>query len=55
MREHVLDPEEFSNLIDVKVKSYYSYEKGISRPSLEKALEIAKKLNKKVEEIWYLD
>ncbi|MBB6715966.1 helix-turn-helix transcriptional regulator [Clostridium gasigenes] len=55
MRDYLMDPEDFAKLIDVNIKSYYSYEKGSSRPTLEKALEIAKKLNKNIEEIWYLD
>ena len=55
MRDHLMEPENFAKLIDVNIKSYYSYEKGSSRPNLEKALEIAKKLNKSIEEIWYLD
>lgn len=55
MREYALDPEEFAVLINVNIKSYYSYEKDFSRPTLEKALEIANKLNKKVDDIWYLD
>ncbi|MBU3103015.1 helix-turn-helix transcriptional regulator [Clostridium gasigenes] len=55
MRDYLMDPEDFAKLIDVNIKSYYSYEKGSSRPTLEKALEIAKKLNKNIEEIWCLD
>ncbi|MBU3131615.1 helix-turn-helix domain-containing protein [Clostridium gasigenes] len=55
MRDYLMDPEDFAKSIDVNIKSYYSYEKGSSRPTLEKALEIAKKLNKNIEEIWYLD
>ena len=55
MREYMMEPEEFAKLIDVNIKSYYSYEKDFSRPTLEKALEIAKKLNTKIENIWYLD
>lgn len=50
-----MEPEEFAKLIDVNIKSYYSYERNFSRPTLEKALEIAEKLNKDVHEIWYLE
>ncbi len=55
MREYMLEPEEFAKLIDVNIKSYYSYERDFSRPTLEKALEIASKLNKTIHEIWYLE
>ena len=55
MREYMMDPEEFAALINVNIKSYYSYERDFSKPTLEKALEIANKLNKKIEDIWYLD
>lgn len=55
MRDYAMEPEEFSKLIEVNIKSYYSYERDFSRPTLEKALEIASKLNKTIHEIWYLD
>jgi DNA-binding XRE family transcriptional regulator len=55
MREYAMDPEEFAKFIDVNIKSYYSYEGNYSRPTLEKSLIIAQKLNKKVEDIWYLE
>jgi DNA-binding XRE family transcriptional regulator len=50
-----MEPNEFAKLIGVNIKSYYSYEKDLSRPTLEVALEIAKKLNRTVNEIWYLE
>lgn len=55
MREYMMEPQEFSKLIEVNYKTYYSWEKGIAGPSLEKALEVAKKLNKSLEDIWYLE
>lgn len=55
MREYGMEPEEFAKIIDVNIKSYYSYERNFSRPTLEKALEIALKLNKTIHEIWYLE
>lgn len=54
MREYTMEPEEFAKLIDVNIKSYYSYERDFSRPTLEKALQISLKLNKTIHEIWYL-
>lgn len=55
MREYLMEPQEFANHVGVNYKTYYSWEKGVAGPSLDKALEIAKKLNKTVEDIWYLD
>lgn len=55
MREYAMEPEEFAKLINVNIRSYYSYERDFSRPTLEKALEIAIKLNKSIHEIWYLE
>ncbi len=55
MREYLMEPQEFAKLIDVNFKTYYSWERGVAGPSLETALNIAKKLNKKVEDVWYLD
>lgn len=55
MREYIMDTKEFSELINVKLKRYYEYEKGDSYPTLRKALEISIKLNKNVNDIWYLE
>lgn len=54
MREYMMEPQEFANLINVNYKTYYSWEREVAGPSLQTALEVAKKLNKKVEDIWYL-
>lgn len=53
MKEYMMQPQEFAELISVNYKTYYSWEKGQAGPSLEKALDVAKILNKKVEDIWY--
>jgi len=53
MREYMLGPQEFASLIEINYKTYYSWERGIAGPSLETALTVAKKLNKRVEDIWY--
>ncbi len=55
MREYMMEPQEFAKLIGVNYKTYYSWERGVAGPSLETALNIAKKLNKKVEDVWYTD
>lgn len=54
MKEYMMEPQEFSKYIEINYKTYYSWEKGTTGPSLEKALEVAKKLKKKVEDIWYI-
>ena len=54
MTEYMMKPQEFARYIDVNSKTYYSWEQGIVNPSLQTALNVAKKLNKKVEDIWYI-
>ncbi|WP_410053772.1 MULTISPECIES: helix-turn-helix transcriptional regulator [Clostridium] len=54
MKEYMMKPQEFARYIDVNSKTYYSWEQGIVNPSLQTALNVAKKLNKKVEDIWYI-
>lgn len=55
MKEHMMESKEFSKLLGVPPTVYSGWETGSSRPKLEKALEVAKILNKKVDDIWYLD
>lgn len=55
MKEYMMEPKEFAKKLGVTVRSYYQYEEGSSRPKLEIALEIAKRLNKKIDDIWYLE
>jgi len=54
MREYMMEPGEFAKFINVNIKAYYQWESELSRPPLEKALEISLKLNKNVNDIWYL-
>ena len=51
----MMEPQEFAAYIGVNYKTYYSWERSVVGPSLETALIIAKKLNKKVEDIWYYE
>lgn len=54
--EHRQDNKsEFARLLGVEIHTYIKWEKGDSRPALQTALEVARKLNKKVEDIWYLE
>ena len=47
-----MNSKEFSKMLGVKLSRYSQWENGISSPSLEKAFEIAKILNKNIIEIW---
>ncbi|EKQ56407.1 MULTISPECIES: helix-turn-helix domain-containing protein [unclassified Clostridium] len=55
MREYLMAPGEFAKLLGMSIKTYSGWENEYSRPTLEKALEVSKKLNKDVNEIWYLE
>ncbi|MBB6623851.1 helix-turn-helix domain-containing protein [Clostridium gasigenes] len=55
MKEYLMAPGEFAKYIGTDIKNYSNWESGRSRPKLEIALQIAKKLNKTVEEIWFLE
>lgn len=54
MKEYMMSQKDFATFLDVQVKVYWSWENNKSKPTLEKALEIANKLNKNIMEIWYL-
>lgn len=54
MKEYMMSQKDFATFLDVQVKVYWSWENNKSKPTLEKALGIASKLNKNVMEIWYL-
>lgn len=53
MREYMISAVEFSKLIDVKKSTYSQWENELNNPTLEKAFEVARKLNKNINEIWY--
>lgn len=53
MRDYQMEPGEFANMLGISIKTYSGWEHNHSRPPLEKAIEIADKLNKDVKEIWY--
>lgn len=55
MREYMMSQKEFAEMLKVDDKTYSGWEKNHSRPTLERALEIAKILNKKIEDIWFLE
>lgn len=53
MREHLMGSREFAQLLDVPLSTYSQWENGTNNPTLSKAFEIAKKLNRRLEDIWY--
>lgn len=55
MREYMMEPGEFANLIKVNIKTYYAWELGNAIPSMKEGLRIAKELKKKLDDIWYLE
>ena len=55
MKEYMMNQKDFANKLNVPVKVYWSWENGKSNPTLERALEVARKLNKNINELWYLD
>lgn len=55
MREYMMEPAEFAALIKVNIKTYYAWELGRAIPSMKEALRVAKILNKRVDDIWFLE
>ncbi|AAK79833.1 DNA-binding XRE family transcriptional regulator [Clostridium acetobutylicum] len=55
MREYLIESKsEFARFLEVNEHAYIKWENEKSAPSMEVALMVAKKLNKKVDDIWYL-
>lgn len=46
---------DFAEFLGISQSMYNKYERHTAQPSLDVALRIAKKLNKKVEDIFYLE
>lgn len=54
MREFIIDSKsEFARMLGVPVQTYIKWENEESNPNLDLAFTIAKKLNKKITDIWY--
>ncbi|WP_279232967.1 helix-turn-helix transcriptional regulator [Hathewaya histolytica] len=53
MKEYLMAPGEFAKYLGVSIKTYSGWENNRSKPTLERALTIAEKLNKDVKEIWF--
>ena len=54
MKEYMMSPGEFAKILEISIKTYSGWENGHSKPTLEKALDISKKLNRSVNDIWYI-
>lgn len=55
MKEYMEDNKaEFARKLNVEPHTYAKWENGESMPILSRALEIAQKLNRKVDDIWQL-
>lgn len=46
---------EFSNMLGYDISTVSGWEKEKVKPELERALDVAKKLNRNVNDIWYLE
>ncbi|HCL4549770.1 helix-turn-helix domain-containing protein [Clostridium botulinum] len=55
MREYLMNQTEFANMLGFDLKTVSNWERGISTPTLERAIKVSEKLNKKVNDIWYLE
>lgn len=54
MKEYMMNMTQFADMLEINYHQYVRYENG-TVPYLEVALKIAKKLNKHVDEIFYLE
>lgn len=55
MKEYMMEPGDFAELLEVNVKTYYSWEKGGANPNLKKAHEVCEIIKKDMKEVWYLE
>jgi putative transcriptional regulator len=54
MREYEMNQKEFAAFLDIPYVTYNNYENNNIAPGAEALLKIAKKLNRPVEEVYYL-
>ena len=55
MKEYMMDSGEFAKMLGVPRSTYSQWEHGSNNPTLNKAFEIANKLKRKLENIWYYE
>lgn len=49
----MMDSGGFAKMLGIPRSTYSQWETGSNNPTLNKAFDIAKKLNKNLEDIWY--
>lgn len=52
--DHRMNQKEFAEFLGISVYQYNRYEKGVRQPTLEAALQISEKVNRPVNDIFYL-
>ncbi|WP_294405609.1 helix-turn-helix transcriptional regulator [uncultured Clostridium sp.] len=55
MREYMLSQKEFCKILKISQSTYSNIEANKIQGNIENILTIAKALNRKVEDIWYLE
>lgn len=55
MREYLMDQKAFAEMLGIKRSTYNTIELNKVQGNAETLLTIAKALNRKVEDIWYLE
>lgn len=55
MREYLMNSSEFCKVLGISLSTYSQIESNKQQGNIETILKIAKALNQKVEDIWYLD
>ncbi len=55
MVEYQMTPTEFCKVINISRSTYSQLENGKTIGNIETALKIAKALNKRIEDIWYIE
>lgn len=55
MKEYMMSSIEFAKLLEVTNTTYSNWELQKVKPSLDTALNVARILNRAIEDIWYLD
>lgn len=53
MREYMMSQKDFADMLGFNYGSYSQIENNKKSVSLENAYDIAEKLNKKIEDVWY--
>ncbi|MFL0167629.1 helix-turn-helix transcriptional regulator [Candidatus Clostridium helianthi] len=55
MKDYMMNQKEFCNMLKISQSTYSSIESNKIQGNIENILSIARALNRKVEEIWYLE